>query len=133
MAEPNNLHLYRNSTLGGDPIPLDVLLSAGLIIKDFSAVASDGTALPSAPELLVVYGDDVEGCFIQLDAGVVIPADGVFQADLHYIPPGVMKVIDANGAAVFGIISASANPGAVLIECAYAYKDARNKQQHNRT
>jgi hypothetical protein len=44
-----------------------------------------------------------------------------------------MKVIDANGAAVFGIISATGDAGSVIIECAYAYKDARNKQQHNRT
>lgn len=135
MSEPNTLHLYRNSTLDGTPTPFDILLSAGLILKTFSDETSDPINLPSAPDLLIIYGDGVNDCFLQLGDDIVaaIPADGTFISGLHYIPAGVVKVIDSNGVSECTVIAVGPGlVGAIIIECAHSYKDARKLQQHKR-
>lgn len=132
MAEANTLKLYRNSDLNGNPIPLDILLSKGCIMQDFTGSPEDGIVLPTDTELLLFHGDETEGCLVQLDAGAAVPANGAFVAGLHYIPPGCIKVIDANGAVDFGVISATGNAGTLFVECVYAYKDARKSKQISR-
>jgi hypothetical protein len=133
MSQANDLHLYKNSTLDGKDIAFDILLSHGLITKTFSDVAANGILLSTDAELLVVYGDVSKDCFIQLGADAVMPGDGILAIGLHFIPAGNMKIIDPDGATVFGIIAATAGEsGKVIVECAHAYDDARKRQQFSR-
>ena len=133
MSTSNPLHIYKNSNLAGEDIRFDILLSLGLIIKTFTDAAANGIALPSASELLIVYGDIAKDCFIQLAAAAVIPADGALATGMHYIPAGCMKIIDPSGAATFGIIGlTAAATGQIIIECAHSYKDTHKQQQFDR-
>lgn len=129
MVEPNDLKLYRNSNLSGEALPLEILLSKGLIKQDFTVTAANAIDLPDDTELLVIYGDPLVDCLIQLDGNAAIPANGAFTAGLHYIPAGSIKTIDCNGAATLGVVSWDGTAGTVVIECAYAYKDARKSRQ----
>jgi hypothetical protein len=133
MSQANDLHLYKNSTLDGKDIAFDILLSHGLITTSFTDVAINDIVLSTEAQLLVVYGDNAKDCFIQLGAPAIIPGDGALAIGLHFIPMGCMKIIDPNGAAVFGIIAAHAGEsGRVIVECAHAYDDARKPQQFSR-
>lgn len=135
MAEENSLRLYKNSAQDGNPIPLDVLLSRGLIKQDFTATAANGIVIPITdpePDVLVIYADADYDCLIQLDGNAAIPANGTFVEGLHYIPAGSIKVIDRNGAADFGVVSVDSNAGTIYVECALSYRDTKNIQQHRR-
>lgn len=131
MAEANELALYKNSDLNGTPLPLAILLNLGLLKQAFTAAAVNAIAIPATAELLVIYGDELESCLVQMDAAAAIPANGAYVTDLHYIPSGAIKVIDRNGAEVFGVISFTGNAGTVIVEFARAYKDARRPKQHS--
>lgn len=127
----NDLKLYPNSNLNGVPLPLDIILVKGAIRQAFTATAANDIDIPDDVDILVIYADDLYACFIQLDGNAAIPADGVFTEGLHYIPAGAIKVIDKNGASTFGVVSADANAGVVIIEPSYAYKDGRRAKQHS--
>lgn len=132
MAGENARALYPNSNLAGNPIPLDMLLVLALMLQDFTVAAANDIAIPTGTDLLVVYGDADTPCFIQLDDDAAVPASGTPVEYLHYIPAGSIKVIDADGADVFGVISADGVSGTVIIEFARAYKDTRKLEQHTR-
>jgi len=133
MVEINDKKLYRNSSLQGDALPLEILLSKGLIKQDFTVTPANAIALPTDTELLVVYGDDVTSCYLMLGSAVVVPVNGVFSLGLHYIPSGSIKVIDGNGATHISLVSRTSEAGTLIIECAYAYKDARKPKQLTNT
>ncbi len=131
MADANTLKLYRNSDLNGNALPLDILLSKGLIKQDFTATPANDIALPTDTELLVIYGDIFYDCYVQLTDSIVAPANGVFNAAMHFIPASTVKTIDGNGATEFSVVSADTNAGTIKVECVYAYKDARRAKQHS--
>jgi len=131
MVETNTLKIYRNSSVNGEALPLEILLSKGLIKQAFTAAAVDNIALPADTEIMVIYGDLNEDCYVQLDAAAALPANGTFEAGMHFIPAACIKTIDTNGATIFGVISGTGRNGTVIVECAYAYKDARRAKQHS--
>ena len=131
MSEENTLALYKHASLSGEPIPFDILLSKGLIKQAFTVTAANAIALPADTEILVIYSDDNESCLIQLNGNAVIPANGTFVPNLHFVPASSVKTIDANGATEFGVVSFTGRSGTIIVECARAYKDTRKPKQHS--
>lgn len=132
MSVENKLQLYPNATPNGIPIPMDVLLGFGLIRQSIGVAATNNIAIPAVTELLVIYGDASIGCYLQLGGNVTVPALGAFVVNLHWIPPGSVKVIDPDGAAILGVITNS-GAGTIHIECVAKWQDTRKSAQYTRT
>jgi hypothetical protein len=132
MTQANQLQLYPNSAIDGQPIPFDVIQTAATAKQSFSSAAINNVAIPSYAEIMVIYADDIAPCYIALAVNVVVPPNNVPVLNLHYLPTSAIKAIDLNGATAYSIISADGVAGVVHIEYAKKWKDTRNQQQYSR-
>lgn len=131
MAEANEKKLYPQTTINGDVIPTEVLLSEASCALNFSATPVDNVALPASGDLLIFYGDPDEDCWVKFAASVTAPAtDGTFVTDLTLIPAGTVKIMDRNGAEAISVVGGAA--GQLKVEVASAYQDTRKLNMINR-
>ena len=129
--QPNTKKLYPQTSVAGEPIPADILLSLASCSIDFSVVPVDNRVLPVTGELIVFYGDETYGCWVKFATAITAPAtDGTFVADLTWIPAGSVKVMDRNGADAISVVGAGA--GVLQVEVASAYKDTRKANMIDR-
>lgn len=133
MPQGNPLGLYKNAALDGTPIPYDILLLNGTILKAFTETASNDNAIPAGTDILVIYGDASVDAIIQLGDDVATPADAAYTEGLIYVPAQTVKIIDARDYVSYSIKAYNAGEaGQIVIECAMAYKDTRKPKQVDR-
>ncbi len=132
MAEANNKRLYPNSSIQGEPIPFDIILSNASAGIDFDATPADDVELPAEGDILVFYGDPDSPCWVKFATSVTAPADQTFVADLTYIPAGAVKVMDRNGAEQISVVGLSAVVGLLVVEVVHSYNSVAKLTQINR-
>ena len=91
---------YPFSTRDGDPIPLDVIGAAGLLVKSVSGVGTTDFVIPDSFVIGSLYSE--LGCILQMGAQSIPnpPVDATEYTDTIFVPPSsILTVALTPGAA----------------------------------